>query len=87
MQLSDLLNMDMGEVSDWLIENAHRFTLQPKPIEVDSPEDIEIVGEEILCFNGCDWRIDYVEHCPDRGVNYMANNTHVEAYLPLPAKL
>ena len=53
MKLEDLLNMDMGEVSDWLIENANRFTLQPKPIEVDSPEDIEIKGEEILVWDGC----------------------------------
>lgn len=87
MKLEDLLNMDMGEVSDWLIENANRFTLQPKPIEVDYPEDIEIKGEEILVWDGCDWAIDYVEHCPDTGVDYMANNTDVEAYLPLPEKL
>ncbi|WP_234352470.1 hypothetical protein [Vibrio harveyi] len=87
MQLSDLLEMDMGEVSEWLIENAHRFTLQPKPIEVDSPEDVEIVGEEILCFDGCDWVIDYVDYDSEQGVNYMANGTHIEAYLPLPEKL
>ncbi|MCY9874021.1 hypothetical protein [Vibrio barjaei] len=84
MQLTDLLNMDMGEVSDWLMENAHKYHLQPKPTIVDSPEDISIVGEDILVNDGCDWSIDHVEHCPDRGVNYMANNTEVEAYMPLP---
>lgn len=52
MKLEDLLNMDMGEVAEWLIENSNRFTLQP--IEVDSPEDIEIKGEEILVWDGCD---------------------------------
>ena len=83
MKLEDLLNMDMGEVSDWLVENAHKYTLQPKPIDVDSPEDIEIKGEEILCWDGCEWSIDYVEHCSDSGVDYMANGTTVEAYLPL----
>lgn len=59
MNLEQLLNMDMGELSDWLVENAHRFTLQPKPIKVDSPEEIGIVGEEILVWDGCDWSIDY----------------------------
>ncbi|AWA97966.1 hypothetical protein CU052_00100 (plasmid) [Vibrio harveyi] len=61
--------------------------MQPKPIEVDSPEDVEIVGEEILCFDGCDWVIDYVDYDSEQGVNYMANGTHIEAYLPLPEKL
>ncbi len=54
------------------------------PVEVNSPEDIERKGEEILCWDGCDWSIDYVEHCPERGVDYMANGTDVEAYMPLP---
>ncbi|WP_108944031.1 hypothetical protein [Shewanella halifaxensis] len=87
MRLEDLLDMDMGKVSDWLVENAHKYTLQPKPIKVDSPEDIEIHGEEILCWDGCDWVIDYVEYDSDTGTDYMANNTQVEAYLPLPEKL
>lgn len=30
MKLEDLLDMDMGEVSTWLIENYDNFTLQPK---------------------------------------------------------
>lgn len=87
MKLEDLLNMDMGEVSEWLIENANRFTLQPKPIEVDSPEDIEIKWEEILVWDGRDWTIDYVENCPNTGEDLMVNNTDVKAYLPLPEKL
>ncbi|TOJ96080.1 hypothetical protein [Vibrio parahaemolyticus] len=87
LNLEQLLNMDMGELSDWLVENAHRFTLQPKPIKVDSPEEIGIVGEEILVWDGCDWSIDYVDCCPETGAYYMANNTDVEAYLPLPEKL
>lgn len=55
--------------------------------EVDSAEDIDIKGEEILCFDGCDWVIDYVEHDPDTGIDYMANGTEVEAYTTLPEKL
>ncbi|WP_108947194.1 hypothetical protein [Shewanella halifaxensis] len=27
MRLEDLLDMDMGKVSDWLVENAHKYTL------------------------------------------------------------
>lgn len=40
MKLEDLLDMDMGEVSDWLIDNAHKFNLQPKPADLDSLEDL-----------------------------------------------
>lgn len=87
IKLTDLLNMDMGEVSDWLQDNAHKFDLMPKPIEVDSPEDIHIKGEDILCWDGCDWSIDYVDTCPDTGTDFMANNTEVMAYMPLPEKL
>lgn len=85
--LSDLLNMDMGEVSDWLIENAHKFDLTPKPIFVDTPEDIEPCGEEVLCWDSCDWSIDYAEIDGETGNVYMANGTQVEAYIPLPPKL
>ncbi len=80
-----MLDMDMGEVSDWLINNSDRFTLQPKPIEVYSLEDIEITGTNILCFDGKDWVIDQVKRCPEKNINYMVNGTQVEAYMPLPS--
>lgn len=79
--------MDMGQVSDWLIENADKFNLTPKPTFVDTPEDIEPSGEEVLCWDGCDWSIDYSEVDGESGAVYMANGTAVEAYIPLPAKL
>lgn len=41
MKLEDLLNMDTGEVSGWLIENAHNFTLQPKENESKLKEVVE----------------------------------------------
>ncbi len=86
MQLKDLLEMSMSDVIEWLEENADDYVLQPKPIEVDSPEDIE-VDEEVLCWDGCDWVIDHVEYCPEQGVSYMANGTDVEAYVKLPDPL
>ncbi|NOH26203.1 hypothetical protein F0267_25900 [Vibrio coralliilyticus] len=58
-----------------------------KVFEVDSPEDIDVIGEEILCFDGCDWVIDYVDVCPEWGHHYMANGTEIKAWCRLPAKL
>lgn len=37
MKLYDLLDMDMGEVSDWLIDNAHLYEL--KRIGSDDDEE------------------------------------------------
>ncbi|MDG3089148.1 Lar family restriction alleviation protein [Vibrio hannami] len=59
----------------------------PEVEYIDTPEDIEIKGEEILCWDGCEWLIDYVELDVDSGCYYMANGTHTEAYLPMPQKL
>ncbi len=87
MKLTDLLDMSAGETIEWLIANAHAFTLQTAPVKVDSPEDIGIVGEEILVWDGTEWTVDYVECCADTGAYYMANHTDVEAYMPLPDKL
>lgn len=41
MKLEDLLNMDTGEVSGWLMENSHNFTLQPKENEGKLKEVVE----------------------------------------------
>lgn len=54
------------------------------PEIVESIEDISVVGEEILVWDGCDWHIDYVEVCPEWGHHYMANGTEVEQWMPLP---
>lgn len=84
IKIDDLLHLNESELYDWLTENFDKFDLRPKPIEVDSPEDIHIKGQEILVWDGCEWTIDFVEHCADSGVDYMANNTEVVAFLPLP---
>lgn len=55
-------------------------------IQVDSPEDIPITGDEVLCFDGCDISIDYVEYDSENGASYMANGTEVTHYMPLPPK-
>jgi flagellar motor switch protein FliM len=36
IKLEDFLNMDIGDVIDWLQDNAHKFDMVPK---VDSGED------------------------------------------------
>lgn len=54
------------------------------PEIVESIEDISVVGDEILVWDGCDWHIDYVEVCPEYGHHYMANGTEVEQWMPLP---
>ena len=53
-------------------------------IGVDTIEDIEVVGEEILVFDGCDIEKDYVEVCPEYGVYYMANGTEPTHWMPMP---
>lgn len=52
-------------------------------ISVDSPEELPI-GEEVLCWDGCQQCIDYAEMDGDTGGYYMANGTDIEAYMPLP---
>lgn len=44
-------------------------------IKIESAEDVEIKGEEVLLWDGCDHHIDYVEYCSDTGVHYFANGT------------
>ncbi len=51
---------------------------------VESIEEIDIVGEEILIYDGCEINIDYVECCADTGMYYMANGYEVSHYMPLP---
>jgi hypothetical protein len=52
---------------------------QEEWVLVDSPEDLPI-GEEVLCWDGCDYSLDYADMCGDTGAHYMANGTQVEAY-------
>lgn len=52
-------------------------------ISTETPEDIQIVGEEILVFDGCDHHIDYVEICAETGNYYMANDTQPTHWMPL----
>ncbi len=56
-------------------------------ISVETPDDIDVF-EDILCFDGCEASIDYVEVCPNTGAHYMANDTPVTHYqrLPTPPK-
>ena len=56
-----------------------------KMTEVESVEDIEIKGEEILVWDGCDFHIDYVECCVDTGDSYMANSTNPTHWMKLEA--
>jgi hypothetical protein len=55
-----------------------------RPELVDSPEDIPLRHEDILCWDGCQWHIDYVDIDVDTGCQFMANGTEVRAYMPLP---
>ncbi len=52
-------------------------------ISVNTPEDIP-VRKEVLCFDGCDISIDFVEACTKTGCFYMANGTDITHYQPLP---
>lgn len=54
-------------------------------IPVNSAEDINVFTE-ILCFDGCEIDIDYVEVCAETGVHYMANGTDITHWMPLPKK-
>lgn len=53
-------------------------------IKINTPEDIEIKGEEILVFDGAEWHIDYVESCVETGTFYMANDTRPTHWQKLP---
>lgn len=55
-----------------------------KWIKIGAPEDIEIVGREILVWNGCECHIDYVEVSAEDGCYYMANETEPTHWMPLP---
>lgn len=48
-------------------------------ISVDTPEDMPM-GEEVLCWDGCGYHLDYADMDADTGAHYMANGTCVEAY-------
>lgn len=52
-------------------------------IEIDTPEDIDPKGEEVLVWDGCDYHIDFVEVCADMGTFYMANGTEPTHYKEL----
>lgn len=53
-------------------------------IEIDSIEDIAVVGDEILVWDGCECHIDYVEIDCDWGHSYMANGSEPTHWMPLP---
>jgi hypothetical protein len=85
MKLEELLAMDIGVLIDWLINNKDEYILFKKPIKVDNNiEEIEVVGTEILCYDGYDWTVDYVDVEVEYGTPYMANGTEVEYYMELP---
>lgn len=84
--LADMIEGQM-DADEGCIQKLRKELEERKVFEVDSPEDIDVVGEEILCFDGCEWVIDYVDVCPEWGHCYMANGTEVEAWCRLPAKL
>lgn len=48
-------------------------------IGVDSAEDLPM-EQEVLCWDGCEFSIDYADMDPDSGTHYMANGTEVESY-------
>ena len=55
--------------------------------EFETPEDIEIKGEEILLWDGADYHIDYVEVDVVTGCYYMANGTEATHYKALTPPL
>lgn len=59
------------------------FESQYKPqqewISVDTAEDMPI-GEEVLCWDGCQYHLDYADMDAESGAHYMANGTEVESY-------
>lgn len=59
---------------------ATRITLQP----VECIYDIELVGQDILVWDGCQFHIDHVE-LSDACVPFMANGTDPEMWAELPA--
>lgn len=77
--------------SDWSKDKAIEIWNKREPqynwISVETPDDIDVF-EDILCFDGCEASIDYVEVCPNTGAHYMANDTPVTHYqrLPTPPK-
>jgi len=66
-QLSDCFRLGM------------KWALETKWVSVDSPEDLPI-GEEVLCWDGCEFYLDYADIDGDTGIHFMANGSDVEAY-------
>lgn len=83
MKLSSLLDLDMGQLSDWLVDNQDRYYLLENPVSVNSVLDIKNTNKPILCWDGCDWHIDTVIY-DNEGNPYLKEKTHVEAYMPIP---
>lgn len=52
-------------------------------IKIDSPEDINPKSDDLLIWDGCQYHIDYVDFCPERGVQFMANGTEPVSYMEL----
>ena len=52
-------------------------------VEIGSAEDVEseLVGDELILWDGCDFAIDYVEIEVDFGVSFFANVTEATHYL------
>lgn len=71
--------------NNWTKEKAIEIWNKANPkaqsewVSVATPEDITFDGD-VLCWDGCDYSIDYVETDVETGTCYMANGTEVEAY-------
>ena len=52
---------------------------------ISSIEEITVIGDEILVWDGADYAIDYVDICPDSGAYYMSNGTLATHWMPLIA--
>ena len=52
-------------------------------IAFDTPEDIEIKGQEILLWDGADYHIDYVDVDAHSGNFYLAGGTEATYWKPL----
>lgn len=76
-----------GNVLDWDIVDGVVEVQAPQSelIAVDSPEDLPMC-EDVLCWDGCQFTIDYADMNADTGLHYMAGGTEVESYMPLPPK-
>lgn len=61
------------------LTSINKNIAEDKWVIVDTAEDLPM-QQEVLCWDGCEFSIDYADMDSDSGTHYMANGTEIEAY-------